>query len=97
MGKVISSFLLLFSIALIPEALSWAQESKSWNSKTEKFQFREKISQFGITWTFDGKVPVGKFVNGDYYVVGDVTVVSITPKPENGRNGSVLGGDGGRS
>jgi hypothetical protein len=33
---------------------------------------------------------VGWFVNGDYYMVDDVTIVSITPIPEGGRNGSVL-------
>ena len=33
---------------------------------------------------------MGRFVNGDYYVVGPVTIVSVTPRPEIGRNGSVL-------
>ena len=46
----------------------------------------DQVSQFGITWTFDKKVPVGQFVNGDYYVVGPVTVVKIDPAPANGRN-----------
>lgn len=50
----------------------------------------KKVSQYGITWEFDKEVPVGRFVNGDYYVVGPVTIISIIPKPENGRNGSVL-------
>ena len=49
-----------------------------------------QVSQNGITWEFETEVPVGQFVNGDYYVVGDVTVVSITPQPQDGRNGSVL-------
>jgi hypothetical protein len=48
------------------------------------------VSQHGITWKFENQVGVGRFVNGDYYVVGPVTIVSITPRPENGRNGSVL-------
>jgi len=48
------------------------------------------VSQHGITWEFGTKVQVGRFVNGDYYVVGPVTIVSVTPRPENGRNGSVL-------
>jgi hypothetical protein len=56
----------------------------------ESLQFFDKILRHGITWTFNKQVPVGRFVNGDYYVVGDVTVVSIAPKPENGKNGSVL-------
>lgn len=49
-----------------------------------------QVSQFGITWTFEEAVPVGQFVNGDYYVVGPVTVTAIDPAPANGRNGSVV-------
>ena len=52
----------------------------------------DSISIDGITWKFSQPVPVGRFVNGDYYVVGAVTVVNITPlpTPANGRHGSVL-------
>lgn len=32
---------------------------------------------------------MGRFINGDPYVVGDVTVTGITPAPAAGRNGSV--------
>jgi hypothetical protein len=39
------------------------------------------VSQYGITWTFDQPVPVGQFVNGDFYVVGPVKVVGINPVP----------------
>ncbi|MEX0886836.1 MAG: hypothetical protein WD009_10400 [Phycisphaeraceae bacterium] len=42
---------------------------------------RESITQYGITWTFDTAVPVGQFVTGDYYVVGPVTVTSVSPRP----------------
>ena len=48
------------------------------------------VSQHGITWEFTENVRVGRFVNGDYYVVGPVTIAAITPRPQNGRNGSVL-------
>ncbi|MEK7408870.1 MAG: hypothetical protein AAB225_27720, partial [Acidobacteriota bacterium] len=48
------------------------------------------ISQYGITWTFDRAAPCGQFVNGDWYVVGEVDVIQITPAPAPGRNGSVL-------
>ncbi|HOI55296.1 MAG TPA: hypothetical protein PLP01_08615, partial [Phycisphaerae bacterium] len=44
----------------------------------------EKVSQYGITWTFDAPARVGRFVNGDYYVVGPVTVKEIDPKPRVG-------------
>ncbi|MGD8241172.1 MAG: hypothetical protein PVH68_21640, partial [Armatimonadota bacterium] len=39
------------------------------------------VSQFGITWTFASEARVGQFVNGDYYVVGPVTVTEIAPEP----------------
>jgi hypothetical protein len=39
------------------------------------------ITQYGITWKFDREYPVGQFVNGDWWVVGPVTVVSVTPGP----------------
>ena len=51
------------------------------------------VSKDGITWTFSQPVPVGQFVNGDYYVVGPVTVTAIDPAPTTSspyENGSVL-------
>jgi Bacterial Ig-like domain (group 2) len=50
------------------------------------------ITKDGITWTFSEPVPVGQFVNGDYYVVGPVTVTGISPQPTTSSpylNGSV--------
>src|SRR5688572_11131693 len=29
---------------------------------------QDSVTQFGITWRFEAPVPVGQFVNGDYYV-----------------------------
>jgi hypothetical protein len=40
-----------------------------------------QVSQYGITWTLDREALVGRFVNGDYYVVGPVAIVGIDPKP----------------
>jgi len=51
------------------------------------------ITKDGITWTFSQAVPAGQFVNGDYYVVGAVTITAITPAPTQSKpylNGSVL-------
>ncbi len=48
------------------------------------------VSRDGITWTFAEPARVGQFINGDYYVVGPVTVTAISPAPANGRNGSTL-------
>ncbi|HUV41464.1 MAG TPA: hypothetical protein VMW23_06740 [Sedimentisphaerales bacterium] len=40
-----------------------------------------QVSRFGITWTFDRQYPVGQFVNGDWWVIGPVTIVSVEPAP----------------
>lgn len=40
------------------------------------------ISQYGITWTFDKPHTVGKFVTGDYWVLGPATVTSVSPSPQ---------------
>ncbi len=44
-------------------------------------EMASSISQYGITWTFDQPHQVGQFVNGDWWVVGPITVVSIDPPP----------------
>ena len=53
-----------------------------------------QLSQFGITWTFDKTYTYGQFANGDYWVVGPVTIIGIDPSSTevNGRtmNGSML-------
>ena len=53
----------------------------------------KQISQYGITWTFDKEYEIGQFVNGDYWVVGPCSVVSVSPVPvhgDSGRNGSMV-------
>jgi len=54
----------------------------------------------GITWTFDTSYTVGRFVNGDWYVVdpgSGVTVNSVSPAPSGAdstyRNGSMVNPD----
>jgi len=37
------------------------------------------VERFGITWTFERPVPCGRFVNGDWWVLGPVHVVAISP------------------
>ena len=32
------------------------------------------VSQFGVTWSFSQDRPVGQFANGDWWVVGPVTI-----------------------
>ena len=53
---------------------------------------RSEVECDGIKWKFSEPKRVGRFVTGDYYVVGPATVVEITPAPTSvpGRNGSQL-------
>ncbi len=46
---------------------------------------KTSVSQYGITWTFARPMPVGQFVNGDWYVAGKATVTAIDPKPLYGK------------
>jgi len=40
-----------------------------------------RVSQYDVTWTFDKPYQVGQFITGDWWVVGPVTVVSVSPAP----------------
>jgi hypothetical protein len=57
---------------------------------------RGAVSQYGITWTFSSPAATGRFVTGDWWVVGPVTIKHITPAPEAGRHGSVVNPPAGR-
>ena len=59
-------------------------------SQSARAEKTDTITQYGITWKLSQPVEVGRFVTGDYYVVGNCEVVAITPPPGNGRNGSEL-------
>lgn len=48
------------------------------------------IEQYGITWQFSEPVRVGRYVTGDWWVVGPVTVQTIGPAAVPGRHGSVV-------
>jgi len=46
--------------------------------------FAEKtrtLSQYGITWTFEREVEAGRFITGDWWVLGPVRVLSVSPAP----------------
>ena len=41
------------------------------------------VSRFGITWYFSEDRPAGQFANGDWWVLGPVTITRITPADSN--------------
>ena len=47
-------------------------------ARAETFGSSE-VTQYGITWTFDQAYQTGQFANGDYWVVGPVTIIGISP------------------
>ncbi len=49
--------------------------------ETAPLQKASQVSQFGITWTFSREHTVGQFVNGDWWVLGPVSIVNIDPRP----------------
>ncbi|MEX0887732.1 MAG: hypothetical protein WD009_14975 [Phycisphaeraceae bacterium] len=80
--------------AMADEVMVYTSENAPDAPAVDELERRESVSQYGITWTFDEAVPVGRFVTGDYYVVGPVTVASVSPaqtgRGEDFRNGSML-------
>ncbi|MEM9053457.1 MAG: PKD domain-containing protein, partial [Bacteroidota bacterium] len=61
-----------------------------WIAASAFAEKRSSIEQYGITWTFDKEYECGQFVTGDWWVVGPVTIVSVTPEQSPGRNGSCV-------
>lgn len=49
------------------------------------------VSQHGITWTFSQDQRVGHFANGDWWVVGPVTITSINPPAATGHGLDING------
>src|SRR5690606_29086644 len=47
----------------------------------DKIGYRKEVSQYGITWTFDKPVQAGQFITGDWWVVGPVKIIKISPSP----------------
>lgn len=62
-------------------AVVYTKQNAPVKPKLDDLPLRESVSQYGMTWTFDKPAHVGQFVNGDFYVVGPVTVKKIDPKP----------------
>ncbi|HEY3322871.1 MAG TPA: hypothetical protein VGP72_20625 [Planctomycetota bacterium] len=70
--------------------------SASWIGVSAEPGELQKITQYGITWRFDKPYSTGRFVTGDYWVVGPVKIIGITTdlhapgfSPEPGQDGSM--------
>jgi hypothetical protein len=38
------------------------------------------LTKHGITWTFDTSVEFGQYINGDYWVLGPISIINIFPQ-----------------
>lgn len=70
----------LFSALIICGISCFNNQGFSADQKV-KVQNRNEVSQYGITWTFDRPAVTGQFINGDWWVIGPVRIVKITPPP----------------
>ena len=64
-----------------PPVVIYTKDNAPAAPKVEDLALKDSVSQHGVTWTFDKPVRVGQFVSGDSYVVGPVTVKSVSPAP----------------
>ncbi|MGC1240086.1 MAG: hypothetical protein WA874_00795 [Chryseosolibacter sp.] len=69
----ILTFLLLIS------GISCNQSQQAYESANA--DMRKEVSQYGITWTFDRPAKTGQFITGDWWVLGPVKIVKVTPAP----------------
>jgi hypothetical protein len=54
--------------------------------------YRTEVTQYGVKWEFDSQYPTGQFANGDYWVVGPVNIIDITPRSVVVSGGRVING-----
>ena len=50
-------------------------------SQSVPVELRKETTQYGITWEFERPKQTGQFITGDWWVVGPVSIVKITPGP----------------
>ncbi|UCG47821.1 MAG: hypothetical protein JSU94_20380 [Phycisphaerales bacterium] len=68
-------------MAASPPVVVYSEQNAPARPKLEELPLKQSVSQYGITWTFERPVRVGRFINGDWYVVGPVTIKAIDPRP----------------
>lgn len=80
----IASVAVMIAVAVVSRCVVAVEDADLAKTLAATTRMTDEVTQHGITWKFDKPMPVGQFVNGDYYVVGAATVVEITPKPVQG-------------
>ena len=65
----------------VPFLIIGCHQTPQTSERTNHVRYRQEVSQYGVTWTFDKPVRSGQFITGDWWVEGPVTIVSVTPAP----------------
>ncbi|MGZ3742880.1 MAG: hypothetical protein ACXWRE_14395 [Pseudobdellovibrionaceae bacterium] len=74
MKNVLNLFMAIFAFMIINPINAFGNTASS-------------LSQWGITWSFDKAYTYGTYANGDYWVLGPVTITSISPTFTGTQNG----------
>jgi hypothetical protein len=89
--KMISKSLSKISCVLLPATVIL------FSSLSETAEAATSVTRSAITWTFSADKTVGQYANGEWWVVGPVTIINISPKSivSGGRtiNGSTINPD----
>jgi len=64
-----------------PPVVIYASSNPPGVVRLSDLPLKRTVSEYGITWTFEKPAHVGRFVNGNWYVVGPTTITAIDPKP----------------
>jgi len=81
MSRHLAVMALVLTVAFACYAVFGAELPRPALPNLQDLPLRESVSQYGITWTFDKPARGGKFLTGDWDIVGPVTVTAIDPKP----------------
>ena len=84
-GAAFAQYEPLKELTDLTKCIIYVKEKPPKTPKPEDLQLADSVTQYGITWKFDKPARIGQFINGDYYVVGPVTVIDIMPKRLIGR------------
>ena len=93
-SQITAKWWLLFALTAGPPD-SWAATIAAASAteppvRQEAGKAQTEVSQHGITWRFAAPARVGRFITGDWWVAGPVTITEITPAPAAASNGSVV-------
>lgn len=78
MGRLLAGTLALALCVLIGTAQARAQAVPEPRPESTT---AASVTQHGVTWTFDKPYRVGRFVTGDWWVIGPITIVGVSPAP----------------